>query len=75
VYRDSGNKDATALELKGGDERILDYISHGEINYSIFEVPTGAYYLEVYEHCKRKTGKEDESYLKFDKHIFDTHFK
>jgi len=76
VYRNPSKKDATAIkEIESGE--LLPFKSDSEINYSIFDIPSKAYFLEIYEHSKHKAGYDypTSSYLDFDKHMFDTYFQ
>lgn len=74
VYRDPEKKDATAIkEMESGE--LLHFRSYSEINYLVFDIPSEAYFLEIYEHSKREAGYETPSYAEFDKYMFDTYFK
>lgn len=76
IYRVSRNpdeKDATAIEEMGNGK--LPFKSDSEINYLIFDIPSKAYFLEIYEHSKHEAGYETPSYADFDKYMFDTYFQ
>jgi len=75
VYRNPDKKDATAIrEIESGV--LLPFRSDSEINYLIFNIPSKAYFLEIYEHSKCEAGYDyPRSYLDFDKHMFDTYFR
>lgn len=75
VYRDPYKKDTTAIrEIESGV--LLPFRSDSEINYLIFNIPSKAYFLEIYEHSKCEAGYDHpKSYSDFDKHMFDTYFK
>jgi len=74
VYRNLGKKDATEIkEMENGD--LLPFKSDSEINYLIFDIPSKAYFLEIYEYSKYKAGCDSKKYFEFDKHMFDTYFR
>ena len=74
VYRNPDKKDATAVEeIESG--KLLPFKSDSEINYLIFDIPSKAYFLEIYDHSKREAGYDyPKSYAGFDKYMFDTYF-
>ena len=74
VYRNPDKKDATEIKEMESSE-LLPFKSDSEINYLIFNIPSTAYFLEIYEQAKRKAGYETPSYADFDKYMFDTYFK
>lgn len=75
VYRNPDKKDATAIKEMESSE-LLPFKSDSEINYLIFDIPSKAYFLEIYEHSKHKAGYDyPKNYLDFDKHMFDTYFQ
>lgn len=76
VYRNSKKKDATDIE-EMNNKGLLPFKSDSEINYQIFDIPSKAYFLEIYDHSKRKAGYDanGKSYKDFDKHMFDTYFQ
>lgn len=69
VFRNDEKNDSTDVELIN-EGPYLDYKSDSEINYLIFKLPTKAYFLELYDHIKRKEGFEDNSYKELDDYIF-----
>ena len=75
VYRNPDKKDATAIkEMESGE--LLPFKSDSEINYLIFNIPSKAYFLEIYEYSKHKAGYDfPKSYADFDKYMFDTYFQ
>ena len=74
VYRDPDKKDATAIREIVSVE-LLPFKSDSEINFLIFDIPSKAYFLEIYEHSKRKAGYDSCRYVDFDQHMFDTYFR
>jgi ABC-type dipeptide/oligopeptide/nickel transport system ATPase component len=75
VFRDPDKKDITAIkEMPSGE--LLPFKSDSEINYLVFDIPSKAYFLEIYEYSKHKAGYDyPKSYVGFDNHMFYTHFQ
>lgn len=73
VYRNPDKKDTTAIEEMGNGK--LPFKSDSEINYLIFDIPSKAYFLEIYEHSKHEADCDSKSYLYFDNHMFNTYFQ
>jgi len=74
VYRNPKKKDATDVEDMS-NKGFLSFKSDSEINYQIFKIPSKAYFLEIYDHSKRKASCDAMKYKDFDKHMFDTYFQ
>ncbi len=72
VYRDDKLDHSTQAELVS--KKYLDYGSYAETNYQIFKLPSEAYFLEIYDHLKRRMGFEDKSYKNFDDELFKLYF-
>ena len=45
---------------------ILDFLSISEINYHVYNIPSSEYFLQLYEHLKKITGKENNNFKDFD---------
>ena len=77
VYRDSEKNDTTAIEIVANNTLLASgFKSHSEINYSIFDIPSNAYFLELYEHSKRKVNSDYRyPYKDFDNKMFNDHFR
>ena len=74
VYRNSEKKDATDVEDMS-NKGLLPFKSDSEINYQIFDMPSKAYFIEIYDHSKRKASMGYDSYKDFDKYMFDAYFQ